>query len=283
MLNERDQEILKAVHFYRYMTVQDVTYLMFSETSISHVREILSRLCGKADKADNKYLYRFRLPKISEGNAERVYVLGARGREFLNNNTHLFVNWYASPARMATLNYNALLHSLAVTRVLVAAAHWSKKQSIFKLVDTHISYGLAQAPNHFPDNKRMVIPDGWLLFERQDEKRGSILLEIDRGTEYQERFKQHIASRLEFVRSGKYEEQFGVKHVTIAYVNVFEHGSRRQSMLQWTRDVLQELGRENWGSIFKFTSMGLEEIYEANLFEKAVWYSPFNKDAGSLF
>src|SRR3954468_11546957 len=133
MLNERDQEILKAVHFYRYMTVQDVTYLMFSETSISHVREILSRLCGKADKADNQYLYRFRLPKISESNSERVYVLGARGREFLTNNTPLAVNWYASPARMATLNYNALLHSLAVTRFLVAASHWSKKQSIFKL------------------------------------------------------------------------------------------------------------------------------------------------------
>jgi hypothetical protein len=54
-------------------------------------------------------------------------------------------------------------------------------------------------------------------------------------------------------------------------------------MLQWTREVLQELGRENWGSIFKFTNVGLEEIYGANLFEKPVWYSSFKKDAGSLF
>src|SRR4051794_8752296 len=280
MLNERDQEILKAVHFYRYMTVQDVTYLMFSETSISHVREILSCLCGKADKADNQYLYRFRLPKISEGNAERVYVLGARGREFLTNNTPLVVNWYASPARMATLNYNALLHSLSLTRVLVAAHYWSKQQDVYKVIGEKISYELANRPGK---NERDIIPDGWLLLERQDKTRGSVLLEIDRGTEYQERFKQHIASRLEFVRSGKYEEQFGVKHVSIAYVNVFGHGSQRQSMLQWTREVLQELGRENWGSIFKFTNVELEEIYMANLFEKPVWYSPFNKDAGGLF
>jgi hypothetical protein len=280
MLTERDQEILKAVHFYRYMTMLDVTYCFYSPSSVSHVREILSRLCGKKDEQDNQYLYRFGIPSNRTGNTERVYVLGARGRDFLTNNTHLSVNWYASPSRMANLNYNALLHSLSLTRVLVAAHYWSKQQDVYKVIGEKISYELANRPGK---NERDIIPDGWLLLERQDKTRGSVLLEIDRGTEYQERFKQHIASRLEFVRSGKCEEQFGVKHVTIAYVNVFGHGARRQNMLQWTRDVLQELGRENWGSIFKFTNVGLDEIYMANLFEKPVWYSPFNKDAGGLF
>jgi hypothetical protein len=221
MLNERDQEILKAVHFYRYMTMQDVTYYFYSPKSESWVRGILSRLCGGKDEADNQYLYRFGLPRAKKGNFERVYVLGARGREFLNNNTPLFVNWYGSPARMATINFNTLYHSLSLTRVLVAASYWSKQQDIYKLIDTKISYGMAGRPGR---NQTDVIPDGWLLLERQDQKRGSVLLEVDRGTEYQERFKQHIASRFEFVRSGKYEEQFGVKHVTIAYVNVFGMG-----------------------------------------------------------
>jgi protein involved in plasmid replication-relaxation len=283
MLTDRDQEILKVVHFYRYMTAIDVAYRLFSPSSRTHVREILTNLAGGGDKKPDQYLFRFGMLKATVGNVERIYTIGNRGRDFLLNHTHLPINWYFRPSRMANLNYNALVHSLAVTRFLVAAHFWSKKQDTYKLVQTRISYELANIPGK---EGNMVIPDGWLLFERQDRKRGAVLLEIDRGTEYQERFKQHVATRLEFVRSGNYEEHFGQKFVTIAYVTVGEvpyRETRRASMIGWTNEVLRELGRENWGPMFKFTDVGLKEIYKANLFTANLWYSPFKKDAGSLF
>jgi hypothetical protein len=284
MLTERDQEILKAVHFYRYMTVQDVAYRFFSPRSESHVRELLSTLCGKADEADNQYLYRFGLPKTRTGNTERVFVLGARGREFLINNTHLSVNWYGNPRRMAGLSYNILYHSLSLTRVLVAASFWGKQQEAYKLIDTKIAYGLANRPGKGGND---VIPDGWLLFERTDKKKGAILLEIDRTTEYQERFKQHVASRLEFVRSGAYEKQFGERSAIIAYLAVFGNEaareSRRRSMMQWAREVLKDVNLENWGSLFRFGHVGLEDVYKANLFDGAVWYMPDKKEQIPLF
>jgi len=40
---------------------------------------------------------------------------------------------------------------------------------------------------------------------------------------------------------------------------------------------------ENWGILFKFTDLGFEEIYEANLYGGNRWYSPFKKDVGSMF
>ena len=174
MLTERDQEIIKAVHFYRYMTMLDVTYCFYSPSSISHVREILSRLCGKKDEQDNQYLYRFGLPRNRTGNTERVYVLGARGRDFLTNNTHVSVNWYASPSRMANLNYNALIHSLSVTRVLVAATYWSRKQEEFTLINMKTNYYLANVPGK---EGNTVIPDGWLLFQHRSGKKGSLIVE----------------------------------------------------------------------------------------------------------
>src|SRR3954469_12439243 len=99
MLTSRDEEILKTIHFYRYMTVIDVAYRLFTPGGKTHVRDILSHLCGGKDKLDNQYLYRFGLPTAQTGNVERVFVLGNRGRDFLVNNTGLQVNWYFRPGR----------------------------------------------------------------------------------------------------------------------------------------------------------------------------------------
>jgi protein involved in plasmid replication-relaxation len=282
LLTDRDQEILKVIHFYRYMTAIDVAYRLFSPSSRTHVREILTSLAGGGDKKPDQYLFRFGMPKATVGNVERIYTLGNRGRDFLVNHTDLPINWYFRPSRMASLNYNVLVHSLAVTRFLVAAHFWSKKQDIFKLIQTRISYELANTPGR---EGNTIIPDGWLLFERQDGKRGAILVEIDRGTEYQQRFKEHVTSRLEFVQSGACEKLFGEQVYRICYVNVGNSPykeTRRKTMLAWTREVLRELEKENWTSIFRFTDVAID-VYSANLFEEPVWFQPDSSKGGKLF
>jgi hypothetical protein len=285
VLTDRDQEILKVIYFYRYMTARDIALRLFSESSLTYVRGILSKMAGGKDGQPNQFLYRFGLPKAQKGNVERIFSLGARGRDVLINNMGMQVNWCFRPGRMTNYSYNFIVHSLVITRFLVAAHAWSKSQDAYKLIDTKISYGLAGNPNHFADTSNMVIPDGWLLFARSDGKKGGVLVEIDRGTEYQERFKRHIASRLEFVKSGAYEQMFGERSVTVVYVAVGDlpyRETRRRTMLLWTREVLEELELENWGSMFKFCDVGLD-VYEANLFEREVWYSPEISKAGKLF
>jgi len=230
----------------------------------------------------NHYLYRFGLPKATKGNVERIYTLGSRGRDFLVNATGQSINWYFRPGRTATHNYSFLVHSLAVTRFLVAASYWSKTQKGLQLIQSRINYELANTPGK---EEATIIPDGWLLFQRSDGKKGSVLLEIDRGTEYQERFKQHIVSRVEFVRSGAFERFFGERSVTVVYVAVGDlpyKETRRRTMLLWTKEVLKELGLEDWGSMFLFTDVGLD-VYGAQLFDKAVWYSTESSKAGRLF
>jgi hypothetical protein len=60
-LTTRMDEILRTIHFYRFMSAQDVAYRLFSPKSLTHVREILSSLAGCEDFKDNSYLYRFKL------------------------------------------------------------------------------------------------------------------------------------------------------------------------------------------------------------------------------
>ena len=54
-------------------------------------------------------------------------------------------------------------------------------------------------------------------------------------------------------------------------------------MCAWTMEVLKELGKESWASVFRFVGVSLEEILEAKLFEERVWYRPDQEKAVGLF
>ena len=169
--------------------------------------------------------------------------------------------------------FHHLQHSLALTRMLVAAEIWSGKQEDYKLEITQTAYDLArlremkQAP--------LAIPDAWLLFMKK-ERKYPILLEIDMGSENINKFKEHILARIELIQSGKYEEIFGISAVLISYVGVGE-SSRLSVMTKWAEDILKEQGLEEWGQIFKIGYVNLSQIYNLNLFTDRIWRQPFTK------
>jgi hypothetical protein len=286
VLTIHDEEILKAIHFYRYMTAMDVAHLLFKPSVLTRVRSLLTRLSGGDDEINNQYLYRFALPNPGAGNKERIYTLGSKGRDFLANEVGLPVEWYFRPEKVRHVSYNHLLHHLILTRFLVAAQVWSKKQAGFTLADTRISHELAQTPATVDITQGgytqtvPVVPDAWLKFVRvQDDMDFPILLEIDRGSEYKQKFKQHIRARIEFIkRGGHYSRIFETNAVMIAYATTGQkpeyRETRRAAMCAWTQEVLAELHRENWASIFRFHSLCLDTIYETPFFESPVWYRP---------
>ena len=122
-----------------------------------------------------------------------------------------------------------------------------------------------------------VIPDGWLLFDRvsrQDSVRFPILLESDRGTAYRNKVKEHIASRIEFIKiGGVYSKLFGGEEVMVVYLTTGEtdgfRESRRRAMCVWAQEVLKELRKEAWASVFRFGSVSPEDMYGGALFEGA--------------
>jgi Replication-relaxation len=284
LLTPRMEEILKVIYFYRFMTAVDVAYRVFRPGSLTHAREILTALSGGADYIERQYLYRFQLGG-EKGNPERVYTLGSRGRDYLARDLGLPVAWYFRPNKVKHYSHAHVVHSLLVTRFLVAADWWGKSQPDIGLSAVRTSHELAETPGRVwlagrggKRNVVTVIPDAWLCFERPDGKRAPVLLEIDRGREHQQAFKQHVASRVEFIASGEYSRVFGTKSVTIAYATTGERpeyrASRLSAMCTWTKEILTQLGREDWSQVFRFTGIGLDEVYQTPLFAGPVWRRP---------
>lgn len=295
VLGKREEEILKVVYVYRYMTALDVCNLLYSTSSIMHVRKILADLAGGGDFVENQYLYRFALKEGVAGNRVRVYTLGSRGRDFLRHELDYPVDWRFRPGR--TPSFGQVMHNLLLTRVLVAARKWVGERKDVKLLQVRTCYEVGA---DFPsvevvkEGKKehvKVIPDAWLLFEVMEAGEwlaSPVLLEVDRGTAYRQKFKEQIRARLEFIKAGGvYSRLFRRSEVVIAYVTTGEtegfRESRRRAMCVWTQEVLREQRRESWAAVFRFGSVAFDEIYEAGLFERQVWHRPDEEKPIGLF
>jgi hypothetical protein len=282
ILSGRDEKILLAIYQYRYMTALDVAWLLFKPTSHTHVREILSALAGGEDLCTQTYLCRFGLPGV--GNALRVFTLGGKGRRVLAERGFP-MNWYFRPYKVGQLSTRHTQHNLILTRFLVALNVWIRSQQDFRLSRIRFGHELSGTPPRVTiasQGKAVtvpVIPDAWLLIERAiNSNHIPIFLEIDRGMEFQKRFKEHIRSRITFYEDGGYTRMFGSKSVMICYATTGQtpkhRETRRDTMRRWTREVLTELGKENWAGVFRFASSAYQEIYNLTLFEKSEWYRP---------
>jgi Replication-relaxation len=272
-----EEEILKTMSTYRYMTALDVAYSLFSPKSLTHVRSILTRLAGGKDYQERQCLYRFPLPSAHAGNRERIFTLGSAGREVVRS-LGIPAEWYHRPSSPERLSGSFLAHQLLLTRFVVCACRFANQNPDLTLADVRLCYDIERSLGK--REREEMVPDAWLLFE-QDGKQFPVLVEIDRGTEYQERFKNHVRGRLEFIRSGDYAHVFETTAVIIAYATsgrVQQDAEiRRKTRCAWTMDLLQDLKIESWASIFRFTSAVVyTRLYEEGnaLFTQPVWYQP---------
>src|SRR5215211_1175967 len=258
-LTWRHEEILRAIATLHYATLSDIAHLpACAGLTASHLRKILTAL-SVGDNQPNQYLSRFSRPQTTRGAVEKVYTLGARGRGYLFHVLGEPVYWWYSPAKASNHSFSYLLHQLTLSRLVCAAQYWARQQTEYRLTQSLLSYTLAQkAPSVTLNIAEIpttvpVIPDAWLLFEHKEEKYPA-LLEIDRGTEYQERFTQHVRARLRFILRGAYKQAFGIDAVCIAYVTTGVtsdyRASRLRAMRQWTKAVVEaeisEKHRQAW-------------------------------------
>lgn len=277
------------------MTALDVCLLLYSPASLPHVRKLLTRLSG-GDFVENNYLYRFALQEPGRGNRLRVYTLGSRGRDFLKEELEYPVGWYFRPDKVRHMSFGQVVHNLVLTRFLVAARRWASGRPEWSLSQTRTCYEIGSAVPGVEMTREgkeriKVIPDGWLLFERTRSGKSVkflILLEIDRGSAYRHKFKEHIGTRLAFIKKGgEYSRVFGVETVSVAYVTTGEtegyRESRRRAMCAWTMKVLKELRIETWAQVFRFAGVSLEKMYEGAVFEEPVWYRPDEEKPVRLF
>lgn len=286
MLSARDLAIVRAIATYRFMTADDVAQLLFRPTSLTYVREVLRRLCGGGDYVARHFLYRFPVPSSTRGTKVRAYALGVKGREVL------LEEGYYRPYKLRYLSYGHIWHALTLTRVMCAAHAWCRrKESCFRVAKVSLAYELSRTLPLVPMETEgqtthvAVVPDAFVCFERADGKKFQVLLEIDRGTEFQKAFKQRVRGRIELVRSDMYLRVFQIPAVVVAYATIGalpmdeDRQTRRATMERWTREVVSELipeeDRQEWLGIFRFCTLPADIYTNMNrLFVETFWRRP---------
>ena len=129
ILTLRDENILRAIYEYRYMTAFDVAWLLFKPTSKTHVREILKRLpAGVIYRPIRIVPLRIALSWQCRAG---VYVGCKRPRFPLRT---WFSYYLVLPAyKLKHFSYSHVQHNLVLTRFLVALNVWIRKQKDFTL------------------------------------------------------------------------------------------------------------------------------------------------------
>jgi len=288
------ERILEAVYKYHFLTVEQVTRLLYSRGTLSTVRSLLSEL------AEAGYLLFLYLPRPTPtGSVPKIYTLDRKGINYLK--THGFdVSLRFRPSEQEEKSYLFLRHTLAVNDFLIAAATLEKTfpgitlhtfihERVLKreeLIKVTFEKLTADGKSVVDKDEKPVletmrlIPDAFLDFriahDHEKPYRCCVLLELDRATIEEKNFKRKVRGLLTCVKNGECTKRFHTKLPTIAFVNAVGGEKRREQMKKWTEEELKKSKESHfWTQMFVFTDLP-DVIDSEGLFLSDVWYSPFS-------
>jgi len=265
-----EEEILRLLFDFHYLTAEQLTRLRYSPTSINHARELLKRLFDKGLVGRT-----FGPRSQPAGSVPWVYFLARKGRRLMSE-MGLETERRYRPSEERRRTDTFLFHTLAVNDVLVAA----------KLLERHIGAVMIAGMRHDLDLKRnpvklptgkvdqktgeveqeSISPDGWVNFrarlpDRERPVSFPLLLEIDRDTEGVDRIKKKVRGLLSYIKE-PYQEIFGTRYVTVAFI-VEDAACRRAGgpdkrladLVRWAEETLKDLGQEKQANLFVFTTL----------------------------
>ncbi|MFD9030111.1 replication-relaxation family protein [Streptomyces sp. NPDC059567] len=249
-----DDEILRAINRFQYMTAAQVGRLLYPQARDEnrYVQRRLRRL------VEAGYLLRLReLPTPRVGSAPHVFTLADKGRRFVSGRGDALASTYYRPSEeRAKAEDNPFMeHTLAAVDVLVAAERLCRKfpVSMPRLLNERQlkRSSIRVQPAGRPEAPLMaVIPDAWFQLTAVEGDPVSIALELDRGTEGQKQWRRKVASLAAWAE-GPYREAFDSDNLTVAVAAPTT--SRRNQLGTWTIDELTEIDRPELADIFLFT------------------------------
>ncbi len=280
ILTASDDNILRALARYHYLSARQIVRLLYSPGSLSYVQARLKVLCAAG------YLRRCFLPRPSRtGSAPLVYALSRRSASLL---TRQGIEARATSWRSASQahSYLFLAHTLAVNDVLISAERLCQLNERFELSAMQHERDLKRRPTPvtLDDNLTVgVVPDGWLDIRVHlpgGDYQCCLALELDRGTIQQRAWRQKLKALLAWSR-GPYLNVFGTSALTIA-VACTTGPLRRQQLLSWTEAELRTLNREEDAALFRFCAESALQLEPETYFLGPGWYRPFRKGGQPL-
>ena len=265
ILSARDADILEAVYQFHYLTVPQLTRLIYGTKLDHYTNEQLKRL------TDEGYLFRFPLPDSKRGNKQLIATLATKGIKHLKDIGKDGVYFRPGDTPPSILH---LQHELVLNDFLIAASLLPKVEPSITLAKLIHGWQL----HHMPIKVRLngeqisVVGDGWLDFRLQigkDIYQSAVWVELDRNSEFSRSFKRKVRALVAAVTSPAYQELFGTDIVTIAFATPVSE-TRMNAMRGYVNEVLTEMGTRADAALFYFTSLP-KELDPKTLFLSPVW------------
>lgn len=278
-----DEEILRAVNRFQYMTVAQVGLLLYPHAHDQN-RYVQRRLRALVEAG---YLLRLReLPTPRIGSAPHIFTLADKGRRFVAGRGEVLASSYYRPSEeQAKARDNPFMeHTLAAVDVLVAAERLCRgsRVSMPRLLNERQlkRSSVRVQPAGRPDAPRVaVIPDAWFELKVLDEPAVAIALELDRATEGQKHWRRKVAALTAWAE-GPYRRAFEADNLTVAVAA--PSTARREQLSAWTREELEDIGKAELADIFLFTEASPVAADPFELFFGPCWYPAGQDYAVSL-
>lgn len=177
-------------------------------------------------------------------------------------------------------SYLFVKHTLGVVDIVVAATMLTRAVPGYILARFISERDLKARPLNvqWSGTSLLLVPDAFLEFRQMlpdgRDRYMPLFVEHDCGTEQRQHFRRRIRAYIALLKSGMYQEAFGVKSITIAFTT-FEGEKRCEHMREWTRAELAATNEPmSIGMAFCFTSQ-VQPLDPKHLWLEPCWYAPY--------
>lgn len=236
-----DKILQEAIVPYHLVTASQITRRLYKYGMFTTVKVRLK------DLAEAGYLYRFHLPSVKP-QKPFVYCLSDKGKKYLEQQG-IDVPVYYLPKESEYKSYGFLLHILELNGFLINAAILPKSVPFIQLLTMRHDLVLKKSPCEVVrDNGKtgMLVPDALLSFrvwlDRERARHYFVWVELDRGTQSSERFRQKLHDIVTFVAQGGHIKQFGAEARAIRIAYATTAGKTRLA-------ALRKLARDELGQV----------------------------------
>jgi len=277
-----DLMVLRAVNRFRYLTAAQLNRVLWPDNTRDANRYAQRRL---ATLAQHQYIQVLdNLPKPGNGTAPKVHALAWRGRKALLDEGETVPSYYRPKEVDESVgNPYFMPHTLAVVDVLVAVERLTQEvpevrvQKLLLERDLRrlrVQVTVPRASGYERDRRVGVIPDALFSLSIGGTTEDShFLLELDRGTERQQVWRDKVAALTLWVASPTSKPLLTTDYVTVMVVTTTER--RRESLRAWTAAELDARGlADEYSSMYAITNSSPVDTPPVDFFCGERWHPP---------
>lgn len=279
LLLRGSDEMPVGLHHLQLATAMQLCQLHYRPGCLTTVKARLKTL------TDNGYIQADGIP-TRHSRSPYYYSMGQKGIRYLENAGCDITDAFRE-ARETNKHALFIEHTLEVNDLVISAALLQRTHPAYMLADFIHERVLKRHPYKATWTQGniahtfTIIPDAFLDFRCNladgRQRRMPVLLEHDRGTEGPAHFKRRIRAYLVLLRSGAYQEVFGVRALTVAFTT-FVSPHRLQQMREWTRAELTATHEAKPVGVTFCFSYTAQPLSTAPIWLRQQWFTPYSED-----